>query len=199
MSTAPAGAQPPTVPRRPATDDQPAAASCDTSVTSLADLVGRAATVTFCAPSDLGPCEDCMKVHAIAVATVTWPDPEERDGTSEITVCRDCLGSQIAFLDRGLDADATVEVEVPAWTADDLHATLDLPSWMSPAPVGVPLLFLRAEDGGRYLADEVDHARQLVGLHRAGMSLTLANALLRKDPDLARSVEAAARRLWGAA
>lgn len=199
MSTAPAGPQPPTVHRRPETTDQPSSGVRDTAVTSLADLTRNATEVTFSASGDLGPCEDCVGIHAIAVATVTWPDPDERDGTGEITVCRDCLGAQVAWLAAGLDLDAAITVEVPAWTIEELEGALDLPAWMGRGVNGVPTVFLHAEDGGRYLADEVDHARRLVALSRAGMTLALADTLLRQDPDLARSIAAAVDRLRGAA
>lgn len=199
MSTVPATPQVPAVHRLPKTVDPQPAGVRDPTVTSLADLTGPPTTVTFSAPSGLGPCEDCVGIHAVAVATLTWPDPAEPTGHGEITVCRDCLGHQITGLIADLDLNTPIDVEVPAWTAADLAGEVRLADWMSTEPSGVPLRFLAVEDGGRYLADEVDHLRRLLNLRRAGMTLTLANAFLRRDPDLARSVETAVQRLRDAA
>jgi hypothetical protein len=186
MSTAPADPQPPTVHRLPETVDLHPAAARYPAVTNLADLTSNATDVTFSAPTDLGPCEDCVKIHAIAVATVSWPDPDERDGTGEITVCRDCLGSQVDWIAAGIDMDARITVEAPAWTVTDLIRELGVQA------AAELIAVLTAEDLGDrvgYLADEVDHARRLLALAQAGVSLLAANQLLRRDPDLARSVE----------
>jgi hypothetical protein len=191
MSTAPADPQPLTVHRLPETVDLHPVAARDPAVTSLADLTGHATDVTFSAPTDLGPCEDCVRIHAIAVATVSWPDRDERDGTGQIAVCRDCLGSQVDWLAAGGDLDTRIAVEVPAWTAAEVADELGIPH---DDPV---IDLLAAEDvTGRpgYLADELAHARRLLTLDDLGMSLRAAMAaLLHHDPDLARTVETVLR------
>lgn len=190
MSTAPADPHPPTVHCRPETVDLHPVAGRDPAVTALGDLTGHATEVTFSAPTDLGPCEDCGQIHAIAVATVSWPDPDERDGTDEITVCRDCLGRQVDFRAARLDLAAPITVEAPTWTVTDLIRELGVQA------AAVLIAVLIAEDLGPtvgYLADEVARGRRLLALNGLGMSLRAADRLLRRDPDLARSVETVLR------
>lgn len=189
MSIAPAAPQAATVHRRPKTEDLGLVASATLGVPPLADLVGNVTEVTFSAQSDLGPCEACVKIRSIAVATVTYPDPQERDGEGEITVCRDCLGRQVDTAAADSHPNARVAVEAPVWSLSGLiHEVGD-------AARGVQPLLVAENIDGRpgYLADEVAHAHRLLDLDDAGLTPLAANTLLRQRPDLAHAVETTLR------
>lgn len=175
-----------TIHRPPTTVDHRRAETKSGPLIQLADLVDAASDVTFCYPDEIGPCEDCVRSRAVAVATVSWPDPDEAEGRDEITVCRDCLRRAVNAAATRCAFDDRIAVEVPAWTLDDLAAALGVPAWEI-ARWGL----LVTEEGDRFLADELAHARRLLNLGRAGVSLTAADKLLRRYPATALAVETA--------